>query len=240
MLYVCSGGASFSQLNKGVSSCRARSRLRRSWKRLVGDQLFLGCKRTGEIWNAKSWISKEAPKQKHKPNTKRKKTSRKLSETLRFQNNEILGALSTSSRPHSDSCKWKNYPPLVLIEAHKSAKDDRIRVEKAALATKRRIFVAFFFLLDCRTSTRHCRSTTGIEEDRNRISGIISHGSKTDNNQNTQKPTPNQTKNTKQQTKVTTTAREIRKKKWNCETKRTPLCPSYVLFHRLVVLHAVQ
>ena len=45
------------------------------------------------------------PKHKHKPNTTRRKTSSKLSETLRFQKDEILGALSTSSRRHSDSRK---------------------------------------------------------------------------------------------------------------------------------------
>ena len=50
--------------------------------------------------------TKTSPKtQKHQPNTKRKKTSRKLSETLRIQNDEILGALSSSSRRHSDSRK---------------------------------------------------------------------------------------------------------------------------------------
>ena len=48
--------------------------------------------------------TKQTPKHKHKPNTTRRKTSSKLSETLRFQD-EILGALSTSSRRHSDSRK---------------------------------------------------------------------------------------------------------------------------------------
>ena len=51
-----------------------------------------------------------------------------------------------------------------------------------------------------------------IEEDRNRIGGRISHGSNQTPTNKTQKPTPNQTNNTKQQTKAATTAREIRKK----------------------------
>ena len=92
------------------SSCRARSRLRRSSKRLVVGQLFSGCKRTGEMQKAGCLPiakTKQTPKHKHKPNTKRKKTSRKLSETLRFQNDEILGALNTSSQRHSDSRKKK-------------------------------------------------------------------------------------------------------------------------------------
>jgi len=42
--------------------------------------------------------------EKQVPTKKRKKTFRKLSETLRFQNDEILEALSASLR-HSDFCK---------------------------------------------------------------------------------------------------------------------------------------
>ena len=90
------------------SSCRARSRLGRSSKRLVVGQLFSGCERTGEMQKARCLLNaetKQTPKHKHKPNTTRRKTSSKLSETLRFQKDEILGALSTSSRRHSDSRK---------------------------------------------------------------------------------------------------------------------------------------
>ena len=43
------------------------------------------------------------PRNTNTNQTQTKKTSRKLSETLRFQNDEILGALNTSSRRHSDS-----------------------------------------------------------------------------------------------------------------------------------------
>ena len=91
-----------------LSSCRARSRLGRSSKRLVVGQLFSGCERTGEMQKARCLPNagtKQTPKHKHKPNTTRRKTSSKLSETLRFPKDEILGALSTSSRRHSDSRK---------------------------------------------------------------------------------------------------------------------------------------
>ena len=89
------------------STCRARSRLGRSSKRLVVGQLFSGCKRTGEMQKPDVFQcrNKTTPKHKHKPNTARRKTSSKLSETLRFQKDEILGALSTSSRRHSNSRK---------------------------------------------------------------------------------------------------------------------------------------
>ena len=92
-----------------LSSCRARSRLWRSSKRLVVGQLYSQVVR--EQVKCKKPNVFRMPKQnkpqntKHQPNTKRKKTSRKQSETLRFQNNEIFGALSTSSRRHSDSRK---------------------------------------------------------------------------------------------------------------------------------------
>ena len=95
------------------SSCRARSRLGRPSKRLVVGQLFSGCERTGEMQKARclpNAETKQTPKHKHKPNTTRRKTSSKLSETLRFQKDEILGALSTSSRRHSDYRKYKDVP----------------------------------------------------------------------------------------------------------------------------------
>ena len=49
--------------------------------------------------------NKNKPQNQQKQhNTQKRKTSSKLSETqLRFQNNEILGALSSSSRRHRDS-----------------------------------------------------------------------------------------------------------------------------------------
>ena len=56
-------------------------------KSLVVGQLFSGCKRTGEMQKAgcvQITGTKKVPKHEHKPNTKRKKTSRKLSETLRW------------------------------------------------------------------------------------------------------------------------------------------------------------
>ena len=90
------------------SSCRARSRLGQSSKRLVVDQLFSRCKRTGEKQKARCLPkaeTKQPPKQTQTKNTQQRKTPRNLSETLRFQKDEILGTLSTSSRRHSNSRK---------------------------------------------------------------------------------------------------------------------------------------
>ena len=89
------------------SSCRARSRLWRSSKRLVVGQLFSGCKRTGEMQKAGCLLevktSNKTPKpnnNQHKPQQKKKTSSIQSETKLRFQNNEILGALTSSSRRH--------------------------------------------------------------------------------------------------------------------------------------------
>ena len=52
------------------SSCRARSRLGRSSKRLVVDQLFSRCKKTGEKQKARCLpkLKQTTPKHKHNPN----------------------------------------------------------------------------------------------------------------------------------------------------------------------------
>ena len=68
-----------------------------------------------------------------------------------------------------------------------------------------------FFFLYCRTSTRHCRSTTGLEEDSNRISDRIFPGSKQTTTKPNKNPHPNSKKQTNKQ-EQRTTAREIRKK----------------------------
>ena len=68
-----------------LSSCRARSRLGRSSKRLVVGQPFSSCKRTDEKQKASECRNKRTLKHKHKPNTTRRKTTSKPSETLRFQ-----------------------------------------------------------------------------------------------------------------------------------------------------------
>ena len=89
-----------------TSGRSARSRLGRSSKRLVVDQLFSRCKRTGGKQKGRC-LPKSRSKQKTNPkhkqaNTQQRKTSRNLSETLRFQKNKILERLSTSSRRHSN------------------------------------------------------------------------------------------------------------------------------------------
>ena len=67
---------------------------------------ILRLKRTGKMQKA-GWLqmtgneNKPQNTKKHKPNTRSKKISRKLSEILRFQNNKILGALSSSVRRHA-------------------------------------------------------------------------------------------------------------------------------------------
>ena len=80
-----------------ISSCRARSRLGRSSKRLVVGQLFSSCKRTGEMQKARCLPNAET-KQPRNTNTKKHTTRRKTpsnqSETLRFQKDEILGTLT--------------------------------------------------------------------------------------------------------------------------------------------------
>ena len=68
-----------------LTSLRARSRLGRSSKRLVVDQLFSRCSRTGEKQKARC-LPKSKQKNKHNPKqTQQRKTPRKQSETLRFQ-----------------------------------------------------------------------------------------------------------------------------------------------------------
>ena len=93
----------------------------------------------------------------------------------------------------------------------------------------------FFFSLHCRTSARHVRSTTGMSL------WLRSNFPKK------KKPKTNPTKTTKQATHTHKprhepgkSVREICKlseTKWN---KRAPLSPSYVLVHRVVLLHVVQ
>ena len=71
-----------------LSSCRARSRLGRSSKRLVVDQLFSRCTRTGEKQKARCLPKSKQNKpqtQTQPKQTQQTKTPRKLSETLRFQ-----------------------------------------------------------------------------------------------------------------------------------------------------------
>ena len=58
------------------SSCRARSRLERSSKRLVVDQLFSRCKRTGEKQKASQVSSKVETKPTPNTNTTQTKNNR--------------------------------------------------------------------------------------------------------------------------------------------------------------------
>ena len=63
-----------------------------NYSQVVREQVK--CKKPDVVQIAKPKTSPTT--NKHQQNTQTKKTSRKLSETLRFQNNEILGALSSS------------------------------------------------------------------------------------------------------------------------------------------------
>ena len=55
------------------------------------------------------------PETQTQTKTTNRKTPSKLSETLRFQKDKILGALSTSSRRHSDSRTQVERCPKLLI-----------------------------------------------------------------------------------------------------------------------------
>ena len=77
------------------SSCRARSRLGQSSKRLVVDQLFSLCKRTGEKQKARCLPKSKQNQPQTQTQPKQKTTeedTRQLSETLRFQKNNPRGA----------------------------------------------------------------------------------------------------------------------------------------------------
>ena len=89
-------------------------------------------------------------------------------------------------------------------------------------------FFSFFFPLHCRTSARHCRSTTGMSEDRKQISPKA----KANKNKHTTKQRPqNQTRQR---------SREICKKGETGETSASLSSPSRVLFRQVVLPHVVH
>ena len=86
----------------------------------------------------------------------------------------------------------------------------------------------FFFSLHCRTSARHCRSTTGMSEDRKQNSPKA----KANKNKHTTKQRPqNQTRQR---------SREICKKGETGETSASLSSPSQVLFRQVVLPHVVH
>lgn len=85
-----------------------------------------------------------------------------------------------------------------------------------------------FFFLHCRTSARHCRSTTGMSEERKQISPKA----KANKNKHTTKQRPqNQTRQR---------SREICKKGETGETSASLSSPSQVLFRQVVLPHVVH
>ena len=86
----------------------------------------------------------------------------------------------------------------------------------------------FFFSLHCRTSARHCRSTTGMSEERKQISP----NAKANKNKHTTKQRPqNQTRQR---------SREICKNGETGETSASLSSPSRVLFRQVVLPHVVH
>ena len=105
---------------------------------------------------------------------------------------------------------------------------------------KMRFSPQLFFFLQCRTSTRHGRSTTGICIDCDQIS--LGAKPKTKNNTHTNKP--NTTEKTNTHTKAKHQARQtnqgnckLGETRWN---KSAPLSPSNVLFRHVVIRHVVH
>ena len=90
-----------------LSSCRARSRLWRSSKRIVFDQLFSHCSRTGEKQKARCLpkLKQTNPKHKHNPKQHNQEDTQKTRWNTTLSEGKILMPLSTSSRWHSNSRK---------------------------------------------------------------------------------------------------------------------------------------
>ena len=101
-------------------------------------------------------------------------------------------------------------------------------VGNGGYALKLRYHVKTFFFLHCRTSARHCRSTTGMGEERKQIFPKA----KANKNKHTKKQRPqNQTRQR---------SREICKKGETCETSASLSSPSRVLFRQVVLPHVVH
>ena len=95
--------------------------------------------------------------------------------------------ISVTQSPNSS---WLPRPQQVqdASEEQYGSKHLRIHPQQKSLALR---FRYFFFFLHCRTSARHCRSTTGMSEERKQISPKA----KANKNQHTTKQRPqNQTR----------------------------------------------
>ena len=90
--------------------------------------------------------------------------------------------------------------------------------------------VSVFFFLHCRTSARHCRSTTGMSEERNQISPKAKANKNKHTNQTKQHP-QNQTRQR---------SREICKLGETGETSASLSSPSQILFRQVVLPHVVH
>ena len=130
--------------------------------------------------------------------------------------------------------------PLLVVCRHEKkpvCQYDQTDAEKAERnMTRMEVNVrVFFFFLHCRTSARHGRSTTGI-------SMWLRSNFPKRKKPTTNPPKNNKTSNTHTQAKAR--ARQISQgnlqTKWNMRNIRAPLSPSYVLVHRVVLLHVVQ
>ena len=224
------------------SSYRARSRLQRSWKRLVVDQLFSHYSRTGEKQKVRCLPESKQNKPQTKTQTKQKTHQRKDTQKTKwnttFSENTILITLSA----HHDKGKswgkgkgkgkakipsrklfffgWMLHGPTspsgrlpfcqlqqgvfffcsMLLRCDLLAKKVPGRIWSSRWIERnlwdlgvsfhltRRCQLTvwgtgylhpplhspgdcfFFFSLHCRTSARHCRSTTGMSEERKQIS----------------------------------------------------------------------
>ena len=93
----------------------------------------------------------------------------------------------------------------------------------------------FFFSLHCRTSARHCRSTTGMSEERNQISPKA----KANKNKHTNQTTPTK-QNTTHKNQTRQRSREICKQGETGETSASLSSPSQVLFRQVVLPHVVH
>ena len=92
-----------------------------------------------------------------------------------------------------------------------------------------------FFFLHCRTSARHCRSTTGMSEERNQISPKA----KANKNKHTNQTTPTK-QNTTHKNQTRQRSREICKQGETGETSASLSSPSQVLFRQVVLPHVVH
>ena len=93
-----------------------------------------------------------------------------------------------------------------------------------------------FFSLHCRASTRHCRSTTGILMRKKANYGRNSLEARQQQNKTNTTKNPNKTSTKHRHHRQGNSQNKVKQG----ETLRAPLSPSLVLFHHVVILHAVH